>query len=89
MALLGADQPRQPLRAATAGDDPEQDLRLTEHGPLAGDAVVARQRQLASSAEGVAADRGDDEPRDLGDGIERGVEAGRDVTRLVRRHRTR
>ena len=66
LARARPDQPRQPLRAAATGDDAEQDLRLTEHGPLAGDAVVARQRQLASAAEGVPADGGDDEPRDVG-----------------------
>ena len=74
----GTDQARQALRAAAAGDDAEQDLGLAEHGPLAGDAVVARQRQLAPAAEGVAGDGGDDEPRDRGDGVERVVEAGGD-----------
>ena len=85
----GPDQSRQALRAAAAGDDPEQDLRLAEHRPLAGDAVVARQRQLAPAAEGVAADGGDHEPGIVGDGVERGVEAGGDVARLARGRRTR
>ena len=84
LARLATDEPRQALRAAAAGDDAEQDLRLAEHGPLAGDAVVARQRQLAPAAERVAADRGDDEPRDRGDGVERGVEAGGDRLGLAR-----
>ena len=84
--LLGParpDEAGQPLRAAAAGDDPEQDLGLTEHGPRSGDAVVAGQRQLAAAAEGVAADGGDDEPGDGGDGVERVVEAGRDRSGLV------
>ena len=75
--LLGparADEPGQALRAAAAGDDAEQDLGLAEHGPRRGDAVVAGQRQLAAAAEGVAADRGDDEPRDRGHGVEGAVE---------------
>ena len=84
MARLGSDEAGQPLRAATAGDDPEQDLGLAEHGPRPGDAVVAGQGQLAAAAEGVAADGGDDEPGDGGDGVERVVEAGRDRAGLVR-----
>ena len=84
--LLGParpDEAGQPLRAAAAGDDAEEDLGLAEHGPRAGDAVVAGQRQLAAAAEGVAADGGDDEAGDGGDGVERVVEAGRDRAGLV------
>ena len=77
--LLGparADQPGQALRAAAAGDDAEQDLRLAEHGPLAGDAVVAGQRQLAAAAERVAADTAAITKRGIaGDGVERAVDA--------------
>ena len=69
---------------AAARDDPEQDLRLAEHRLLRGDPVVARQRQLAAAAERVPADGGDHEPRDRGDGVEGGVEAGGDRGRLVR-----
>ena len=50
----GPDQAGQPLRAAAAGDDAEQDLGLAEHGLLGGDAEVAGQGQLAPAAEGVA-----------------------------------
>ena len=57
--LLGADQPRQPLGAAEAGDDPELDLGLAEDGRLGGDPEVARHRQLAAAAEGERVDRGD------------------------------
>ena len=45
------DEPRQPLRAAEAGDDPEVDLGLAERGREARDAHVARHRQLAAAAE--------------------------------------
>ena len=75
--LLGParpDEPGQPLRAATARNDAEEDLRLPEHGAFAGDAVVARQRQLAATAEGVAADGGDHEAVEGGDGVVRGME---------------
>ena len=57
--LVLAHQPRQPLGAAEAGDDPELDLGLAEHGRLGGDAHVAGHRQLAAAAEGDAVDRGD------------------------------
>ena len=80
----GPDRARQTLRAAATRDDPEQDLRLAEHRLVRDDPVVAGQRQLAPAAERVAADRGDDEPRDRGDGVERGVEPGGDRRRLVR-----
>ena len=40
-------------------------------------------RQLAPAAEGVAADRGDHEARDGGDGVERAVHAGGDPAGLV------
>ena len=63
--LLGPgrpDQAGQPLRAAAAGDDAEQDLGLTEHGPLRRDPVVAGQRQLAAAAERVAGHGGDHHP---------------------------
>ena len=84
--LLGparADESGEPLRAAAAGDDAEEDLRLAEHGPRPGDAVVAREGELATAAEGVAADRGDHEAGDGGDGVERAVEAGGDRPGLV------
>ena len=58
--LLGparADEAGEALRPAAARDDAEQDLGLAEHRPRAGDAVVARQRQLAAATERVAADR--------------------------------
>ena len=66
-ARLGPDQAGQPLGAAGAGDDAEQDLRLAEHGVLGGEADVGAQRELAAAAERVAGDRRDDrlgDPRD-------------------------
>ena len=57
LARDGPTSRRQALRAAAAGDDAEQDLRLAEDGPLGGDPVVAGQRQLAPAAEGVAGRR--------------------------------
>ena len=50
--LVLADEPRQALGAAEAGDDPELDLGLAEERRLGGDAHVAGHRQLAAAAEG-------------------------------------
>ena len=57
--LARPDQPRQPLGAAEAGDDPEVDLGLAEERRLGGDAHVAGHRQLAAAAVGDRVDRGD------------------------------
>ena len=54
-----ADEPRQPLRAAEAGDDPEVDLGLAEARRLRGDPHVAGHRELAAAAERDGVDRGD------------------------------
>src|SRR6056297_1230005 len=53
---LVADEPREPLGAAPPRNDTQIDLGLPEHGALRGDPEVARQRQLAPAAEGVAVD---------------------------------
>ena len=59
--LGAADEPRQPLRAAAAGDDPEPDLGAADQRrPLAHDAEVAGERELAAAAERVPCDLGDD-----------------------------
>ena len=50
--LVLADQPRQALRAAEAGDDPQLDLGLAEDRRLRGDPDVAGHRQLAAAAKG-------------------------------------
>ena len=67
LGLAGADQPGEPLGAAGAGDDAEQDLGLAEHGVLGGEPDVGAQRELAAAAERVAGDRGDDRLGDLRD----------------------
>ena len=54
-----ADRPRQPLRAADAGDGAERDLRLAEFRGVGGDDDVAHHRQFAAAAERIAADRRD------------------------------
>ena len=66
-----ADQPGQPLGAAAARDDAEEDLGLAELGLGRGDAEVAGQRQLAAAAEGEAGDGRDGGPGDGGHGVER------------------
>ena len=55
----GAAQPRQPLRAAGAGDDAEQHFGLADLGARHGDAVVAGHRELEAAAERVAVNGGD------------------------------
>ena len=84
--LLGsarADEAGQALRAAATRNDAEQDLRLSEHRLVRRDAVVAGEREFASAAERVPADRGDHEARDRRDGVERIVERRTDRGRLV------
>ena len=58
-----ADEAREALRAAHAGDDPDCDLGLAEVRTLAGDAQRARERELAPAAPRLAVDRGDDRLR--------------------------
>ena len=70
-ARLGPTRRGEPLRAAPSRDDAEQDLRLAEPGLLAGDAEVARQRQLAAAAEREAGDRRDGGSRDVGHRVQR------------------
>ena len=67
LARLGPDQPGQPLGAAGARDDAEQDLRLAEGRVVGGDPDVGAQRELAAAAERVAGHRGDDRLGDAGD----------------------
>ena len=75
LGLGGADEARQSLRAAAAGDDPEQDLRLAQLGSLRGNPQVARQRQLAPTAQGEPGDGRDHAPGDRRHGVERPPEA--------------
>ena len=58
-----ADQPRQPLRPARAGQQPARDLRQPEPRRRRRDAVVARERDLQAAAHGDAVDRRDDRLR--------------------------
>ncbi|CAB4929431.1 unannotated protein [freshwater metagenome] len=64
-----SNEPGEPLGSAGAGDDPEEDLRLTEAGIIGSNAKIAAQRELASAAERIAGDRGD---RWLSNGCDRG-----------------
>ena len=72
----GADQPRQPLGAAGAGDQAEADFRQAELGFVGRDAQVAGEREFEAAAERGAADLGDGHLRqgfDLGiDALDRG-----------------
>ena len=54
----------EPLRAARAREDAELDLGEAEARAVAGDAQVARQRELEPAAEREPFDRGDHRPRD-------------------------
>jgi hypothetical protein len=58
--------PRQPLAAAAARREPEQDLRLPDLRVLAEHPEVRAQRQLVAAAQRVAGDRGDDRLGDPG-----------------------
>ena len=86
VARARADQPGQPLRAAPSRDDAELDLRLTEARGARGEAYVAREGQLAATAERDAVDRGDHrETRRL----EQQGEVGRLADRIGARAETR
>src|SRR5439155_16983604 len=61
--LGGANQPRQALGAAEAGNDAELDLGLPEKRRASRKPDIAGHRKLAAAAEGQAVDRGDrDDP---------------------------
>ena len=82
LRLRRADQPRQPLRAARAGDDAEQDLRLADLRALAEHPEVGAQREFEPAAERVAGDGRDDRLGDVRDDVERGLERGRPLGHL-------
>src|SRR5690606_39328293 len=65
-----ADDARQALRPAAAGQDPEPDLRLSEPGRTGRDPEVARERELAPAAERVPVDLRDRRLRELGEDLE-------------------
>ena len=58
--LRDADQPREPLCAFRAGNDPEVHLGLANQRVGDGDAIVPRHRELEPAAERRAMDRHDD-----------------------------
>src|SRR5918995_3039370 len=62
------DEPRQPLRAAPAGWNPQADFRLREARVLRGEANIAGDSQLATTTKCVAVDRGDHRLRQTLDG---------------------
>ena len=70
-------QPRQTLRAAVAGNEPEVDLRLAELRRVGRDPQRARHRQLAAAAEREAVDRGDRRLAEVLDEIEHLLAANR------------
>ncbi len=67
-----ADQAGEALAAAGGGQDPELHLGEAQLGlgVIGGDAVGARQRELESSAQARAMDRGDDRLREARDALE-------------------
>ena len=68
-----ADQPRQPLRAAVAGNESELHFGLAELCVLAGQAHGAGHGDLASAAQREAVDAGDHRLAQVLDQIERGL----------------
>ncbi len=83
-------QSRQPLRARTAGNQPELHLRLTHLRVRHSDAVMAGLRQLQAAAEGRAVNRADDGFRTVLDDREHRVQtlvafllAGGDLAELL------
>ena len=66
-ARASADDARQPLRAAGAGDDGQPHLRQPQPGALRRDPQVAAQRELQAAAKRVALDRRDRRHRQPGE----------------------
>src|SRR5690606_15905010 len=77
---------RQPLGAAGAGDDAELDLRLAQLGGFPGDPEVGAEGELATAAERVPGDGGDDRLAAAGDGGEAVLEGAGVGGRVGRRH---
>ena len=71
-----ADDARQPLRAACAGDDAQRHLRQTHHRAGRGDACVAAQRQLEAAAQRRAVQRRDHGLAAVLDGADHGGSGG-------------
>ena len=69
-AVVGADHPGEPDRAAEAGNDAQLDFGEADLGRAGHDAVVRRERQLQAAAQDIAVDRGDGGKQQVFDGIE-------------------
>ena len=80
-----AGQPRQPLSAAGAGNDAEQDFRLSDRALGRRDAVVARHRHLETASERVPLDRRDERLRRVLDALQEGMDGRRARQRVFAR----
>ena len=75
-----ADEAREPLRAARAGQHAERDLGQADlAGVLLRDAQVGRHRDFEAAADGVAVERGDHELRRLLEAVQRLVRVQAEV----------
>ena len=84
---IQADQPRQPLGAAPAGDQADLDLGQTDLRVrrCRGEAVVHRQDQLGPAAQAIAVDQGDGRERQLAEAVENLVAGSQGPGRLLGR----
>lgn len=83
-----ADQARQPLRPAGAGDDPQQYFWLTDFNVVTDDSQVATQGQLQTATQGVSRDGGDGRLSNGGNRVESILQAGRSFSYLLRIERS-
>jgi len=84
----GADEARQPLRAAVTGDDAQLRFRQPHHRVVAGEPHVAGERQLAAATESVAVDRGDHRLAALLEQVHHRLPEARDVLGRAGRERS-
>ena len=79
-----ADQPRQALAAARAGQDAELDFREADLclGMVAGDAIGARQRELETAAQAPAVNSHRDGFAEIGNVVDQLLPFGREPLRL-------
>ena len=84
--LLGADELRDQLRPAPAGDEPEEDLRAGEVAHRGRDrSVVAVERDLDASSDRGAVDRGERDEREVSEPSEELVSCLAALTRTLGR----
>ena len=69
-----ADQPREPLGSARAGNEPKLDLGQAEAGARPGHPQGAGQREFEAPAQGESFDRGDAQPARSGQPVEDGAQ---------------